>query len=241
MSKPSTFEELTRALESKTRIPEGEKDKGTYSIEQMGEMIPGIVMLQDYYSQTLTYINERGRQYLGRTLEELRQMGKAYFDTYLHPEDVEENLPRLIDLLNRNEYKKLISFFLRVRRSEQHEWEWFFHTAKLFGDPQNGTAAREIILTATAVRNLSDNGSRLARLLDENEFKKKYSEKFNSLTKREKEIIQLVAAGNNSRKIAELLFISEATVETHRKNIRRKINAGSNYDMVLFAQSFDLI
>lgn len=42
------------------------------------------------------------------------------------------------------------------------------------------------------------------------------------LTDREKEIVRLLINGKNSKTIAETLFISKQTVDTHRKNILRK-------------------
>ncbi len=45
------------------------------------------------------------------------------------------------------------------------------------------------------------------------------------LTRREVEILSLIAREYSSRQIAEKLFISERTVETHRKNILSKTNA----------------
>jgi DNA-binding NarL/FixJ family response regulator len=44
-----------------------------------------------------------------------------------------------------------------------------------------------------------------------------------SLTKREKEIAALLSAGKTSKEIAGILFISEHTVKTHRKNISEKL------------------
>jgi DNA-binding NarL/FixJ family response regulator len=43
------------------------------------------------------------------------------------------------------------------------------------------------------------------------------------LTKREKEIISLIASGKTSKEIAGLLFLSELTIKTHRKNISEKL------------------
>jgi DNA-binding CsgD family transcriptional regulator len=48
------------------------------------------------------------------------------------------------------------------------------------------------------------------------------------LTAREVEILRLVAKEFSSRQIAEILFISERTVETHRKNILKKTGASGS-------------
>ncbi|MEO8770959.1 MAG: response regulator transcription factor [Ferruginibacter sp.] len=48
-----------------------------------------------------------------------------------------------------------------------------------------------------------------------------------ALTRREKEILQLLADGLNGPAIAEKLFISHFTVETHRKNLMQKLNVNS--------------
>lgn len=45
------------------------------------------------------------------------------------------------------------------------------------------------------------------------------------LTKREKEIISLIALGKTSKEIAALLFLSELTIKTHRKNISEKLGS----------------
>lgn len=55
------------------------------------------------------------------------------------------------------------------------------------------------------------------------------------LTKRETEIICLVAKGKQNEEIAELLFLSLHTVKTHRKNILKKLNITNTADLVRFA------
>ena len=49
----------------------------------------------------------------------------------------------------------------------------------------------------------------------------------NSLTKREQEILELVARGCASKQIGPLLFISTATVNTHLKNIYGKLDVNN--------------
>jgi DNA-binding NarL/FixJ family response regulator len=70
--------------------------------------------------------------------------------------------------------------------------------------------------------------------------RKKESEEIN-LTKREIEIIGLIEKEYNNKKIAEELFLSERTVETHRKNIFRKTKTSSVIGLIKYAYEHKLI
>jgi two-component system, NarL family, nitrate/nitrite response regulator NarL len=61
------------------------------------------------------------------------------------------------------------------------------------------------------------------------------------LTRREKEIIQLIAKEYTNVMIAEQLFISEYTVESHRKNIFRKTNVKSIVGLINYAHDNNLV
>lgn len=61
------------------------------------------------------------------------------------------------------------------------------------------------------------------------------------LTEREIEIIRLIEKEYNNKQIADTLFISERTVETHRKNIFRKTATGSVIGLVKYAYEHKLI
>ena len=55
------------------------------------------------------------------------------------------------------------------------------------------------------------------------------------LSKREKEILHHISKGETSQQIADALFISRYTVETHRKNILRKLDFNTSTELVKFA------
>lgn len=55
------------------------------------------------------------------------------------------------------------------------------------------------------------------------------------LTKREKEILGLIAEGMTSQKIADTLHISPRTVETHRANLLQKLDIKNTAGLVRFA------
>jgi two-component system NarL family response regulator len=56
-----------------------------------------------------------------------------------------------------------------------------------------------------------------------------------SLGKREMQVLQLLAEGNRSSSIAEKLSISVATVDTHRRNIMRKLDLHTVAELTKFA------
>lgn len=61
------------------------------------------------------------------------------------------------------------------------------------------------------------------------------------LTKREKEVLQHIAQGLTNLQIAEKLFISIDTVDSHRKNLHSKLNVNNTALLVRFAIENDLL
>ena len=55
------------------------------------------------------------------------------------------------------------------------------------------------------------------------------------LSNREKEILNLIANGKTSKEIADILFIAKTTVDTHRKNMIRKLDLSSGNELVKYA------
>lgn len=71
---------------------------------------------------------------------------------------------------------------------------------------------------------------------DPDEFQKKLS-----LTRREKEVLALVAQEMTSKEIADKLFISEETAKTHRKNLIKKLGVKGVAGLVKFALRNNLL
>ncbi len=62
-----------------------------------------------------------------------------------------------------------------------------------------------------------------------------------SLTRRETEVLRLIAMEYTGNEISEQLHISINTVETHRKNLLRKLKAKNTAGLVRYAMKHDLI
>jgi two-component system response regulator NreC len=61
------------------------------------------------------------------------------------------------------------------------------------------------------------------------------TDRFESLSGREREIFQLIAEGRTNKEIAALLSVSPSTVETHRAHIMEKLDLHSAAEIALYA------
>lgn len=62
-----------------------------------------------------------------------------------------------------------------------------------------------------------------------------------ALTKKEKEVIQLLCSEKSYKDIAKDLFVSTRTVERHRENVFKKLKVSSRANLILFANKTGLI
>jgi DNA-binding NarL/FixJ family response regulator len=79
------------------------------------------------------------------------------------------------------------------------------------------------------------------KIVEQFQGSKRTEEEVHLLTRREKEILQLLMDGLNGPQIAEKLFLSPLTVETHRKNLFRKFNANSVQMLLKMARDSRLV
>jgi DNA-binding NarL/FixJ family response regulator len=63
----------------------------------------------------------------------------------------------------------------------------------------------------------------------------------NQLTKRESEVLALVASGKSNKDIGEVLFISVKTVETHKTHILMKLGLNNNAELIRYAIKNNII
>lgn len=92
------------------------------------------------------------------------------------------------------------------------------------------------------------NGERVFPLLDEKNIESKSKLQLgltnttgHKLTVREVEIIRFIAKGLTSRQIADKLFLSEFTINTHRRNIMRKLDFKNVAGLINFARENHLL
>jgi len=81
----------------------------------------------------------------------------------------------------------------------------------------------------------------LLRHMKELEEKTESTDSYDTLSQREQEVFQLLAEGKRIKEIADELFISPKTVESHKYNIMEKLQAASVVDLTKIAIRKNLI
>lgn len=207
---------------------------------EVAHELPCVVIVLNIADFSVEYMSPRGLAQLGTTLKEIKALGSGYLHKYFNPEDVDYYAPQLLNLIEQNDENEVFSFFQQVRFAEHPDWHWHLSTLKIFMKDRFGRPTH-VIVAAHTVNSIEHINPKVNRLLEENNFLRENQNIFLSLTRREREVLRLLALGNGSNRIASELYISVKTVKTHRKNLRKKLNAQSTYDITRFAQAFDLI
>lgn len=214
--------------------------KEEIKLEDVGDIIPGNIMVQDFKTMTNTFMNKSGCESLGCEAEELKLLGPDYYEKFFIKEEIDYAVSNIIQLLKRGDETEAFSFFQRVKSRKTNEFSWYFCTTKVLRRSLSKTP-NEIVNFAFEANNLDTLGSKMAKVMEEDSQRVRLYPKFVSLTKREKELIRLLSLGYNNPQISDMLYISRSTVEQHRKNIYKKLELKSFSHLIRFAILFDLV
>lgn len=209
-------------------------------IESMADQIPGVIAIHELPEFTLRYMSKRGLQLLCKEWSEIKDLSNEEYHTrFFNAEDANNYVPKILGLLESNS-SETVSYFQQVRTSKERVWDWYMSMTKiLLRDEEN-----KPLLTITTAMQIDPQHyftSKANRLLEENTFLRKHYDKFVKLSAREREILKLQTLGKSAIEIGIQLNISSGTVETHRKNIKKKLNANNSYQLSEYARAFDLV
>lgn len=210
------------------------------SIAAVADELPGVLIIHNLQKQlAVEYISARGERQLGVSLEQIREMGTEYYNTFFNPEDAKDYVPKVRAFIEENN-DDIISFFQQVRANRGQPWSWHFSTTKIFMRDDAGEPVLTITM-AYPIDPLHHVTTKVARLLDENNFLRKHYHKFSQLSGRELEVLKLMSLGQSAGETANELCIAVTTVETHRRNIKEKLQTKSFFELTQYARAFNLI
>lgn len=208
---------------------------GKVSENEIGDFIPGLFHLNSREDMTVEYISQTGLDYFGLTQSELQGLGVEFFKRCLSPETTNVVMPRFAAFSDQNDKNTIYSDFQIVRRDYDHKFETFISNLKLLKD------RNQFAVITTPIKSFGNAAHKLERLLGEERFFRKNYKRFMSLSRREKEILSLLAHGHSNKEIGDRLYISSHTVRTHRNRIYQKLDIRKVLDVIKYAQAFDLI
>lgn len=215
------------------------KDK-IQQINAIVDLLPGVIIIHRMPGFSLEYMSPNGLAQLGITLETFRSYTiMEYTEKYFNLDDAEDYAPKLHAMIDSNSDEN-VTFFQQVKINGSLDWTWHMSIVKILMRDDKGLPLL-IINTAYKVDPMQHVTPKVDRILKENDFLRKHLHRFSQLTRRECAVLKLLALGASSAETAEKLFIAVGTVETHRKNIRRKLNTATYFELCEYARAFDLI
>ncbi|MFD1872302.1 LuxR C-terminal-related transcriptional regulator [Hymenobacter bucti] len=204
------------------------------------DLHPGVTIVHNLLTDGVEYMSRRGLELLQISLPALQALGGDYYQRFFNPVDAQDYMPRVYEMLRSDDPMCVVSFFQQVRTTENPEYTWYFSTTRvLLRDAARGPLL--LITTASPIDPLHHVTHKVSRLLEENNFLRQHAPRFASLTRREREVLRLLALGHTAPQIGTELFLSTQTIETHRRNLRQKLRAESQFELGQYARAFDLI
>jgi DNA-binding CsgD family transcriptional regulator len=199
--------------------------------------------------QSYPFVSKNIEYALGLDRHEMQSKGVPYWFSRIHPNDLAIWMNILEDLMVftmtevKREDRERLSFTwnYRVKNNKgeylnmlEHQTPTYFDD---FGKPVVAIAHCTIVGKEENKPIIA-----IAKMLnDRNEYEtlyhKNYSQKLltiSSISKREQDVIRLLALNKTSKEIAEKLFISQHTVDGHRRNLLKKLNYKSTNELVQY-------
>jgi len=151
----------------------------------------------------------------------------------------EQELARQIaGFLLKQDEGTVYSYFWGSSKTAEVEEKWYFSSAKLKINEKE--TVHNIVIFTYDLELLADGKEQLYLVLKNLDFLKKNCFKASLLTKREIEIMVLLVDGKTSIEIGNELYISNHTVNTHRKNINKKLKTKNISELIKYTTTFDL-
>ena len=208
-------------------------------------------------TQTLSfeYISKNMFSCLGLDTSKLKKNGMRSFWSRIHPEDVESWLQAMNELMNFT----INEISIDERKRASYTWNYRFKNAKgnyvtivqnttplEFDDEGKPIIGLAHYTVLDAKINMQICAS--AKILNtNNEYETKYFNNFSQklltdgVSNRERDIIRLLILNYSSKEIAEKLFITSNTVDTHRRNILKKLNISSTGELIALLKMNEII
>jgi len=212
---------------------------GEFSIESVGDYLPGNVLVTDLVKLSTVYMNRSGCNILKHSVEELNELGPEYFQRFFVPEEINVLIPTYLSMQQQQDASRIYNFAHQVKTISNGSYKWYFASAKLLYMPGQYISDK-MLLIVNEVNSLGSIAKKINSVLEESDWMKANFKKLCLLSKREKEILGLLANGYSTTQISDTHYMSKLTVNTHRRNIIQKLEVKNFAGLYKFAVAFGL-
>jgi DNA-binding CsgD family transcriptional regulator len=239
MKKVFTEEEIIKALERQAFLVEQKINRQAVNIKELNDSLPGemVINLLDLHTKELVYLSDKSLKKLNIPPDIFTENPMTVVKECMFPGDFEKGNTLLQHHLSSSSGELPISY---IQRTKPYKKDSTTYTGMFTVTKQNSRIG-QLSNIVIPLKELGIASLKMMRILEETLYVRRNYHRFATLTAREKEIITLLALGYQNNEIGEQLFISKATVEQHRKNLKRKLEIKRFVDLIRFAQAFDLI
>lgn len=208
-------------------------------IRQVADLLPVVTIIHNLPKGfTVEYMSENGLAILQTSLEELQTMGTDYHSRFFNEKDAAYYVPKLRDLILKGNSNTAFTFFQQVRSGEAADWDWYLSATRIL----LSYPATQPLLTITQAIRIDPSShltQKVSHLLHDSLFFRDNYPLYHTLTRREKQVLALIAQAKTNKQIAEELFLSVNTVESHKKNLKAKLHTRDMAELMQFARAFD--
>lgn len=193
------------------------------------------VFIIDLRSNEYVWGNNLYTDILGYSTEEFFKNSMEFAEKYFHPDD--KDLARSRILAFKENVINTWAGVYRVKHKEGH-WVWVYSHFNVFQRDSSGLPAQLIGVSMDAAKHFKTKDQ--IDVLYNERLRSRKQELINKLTKRQIEIIRLIAQGQSYTEIARNLSIQPDTVNKHRKNILHILGLNNIASLVCFAKEVGL-
>ncbi len=182
------------------------------------------------------FIDDNYQSFTGYSPGEHKKGGLDFWFSKIHPNDRRMLADRIFEtqkkqrtVINKEDPTPVIINYRFIKGNE--EWIWIQHTVYILSFDNNGGIEKMlhklVLLDKLA---FPENLEKKPFEISLNESGQQ--EGIDKLTKREKQVLKLIAEGFSSKVIADQLKISINTVETHRRHLLEKLNVKNSMELI---------
>ncbi len=216
--------------------------------------LESFILVTNTSKQSYEYVGNDFEKTLRLDRERMFSEGLSYYLSHYHPEELpillkvfEELMIFTMTKMDQDQRQRVVySWNYRIRNGKGHYKNMYVQQTPIYfdsnGRPIIGYSHNTVIgngrprpLIATC-KHLNEK-KEFETLFHKNYFLEAFQQ---VLTKREMDVVRLLANSHKTKEIAQKLYISEQTVGVHRKNILQKLDLGSTAEIIEYCNKYEV-